>query len=322
MTPSPLTRRGTDVCRGCGHTDLRSVLDLGEQPLANRLLRSPDELEPTYPLHLKICPICALGQVGEFATPQDIFGDYPYLSSMSSSWLKHVRAYALEMRDALGLHVGDFVAEVASNDGHLLAGFQELGMRTVGIEPAANVAALANTRGVETICAFFGHKTATRVRATHGVPRLVVANNVLAHVPDLDDFVSGLAALCSRDTVVTVENPSLVHLLLGRQFDTIYHEHFSYLSATSVSSLAARHGLELTRVQELPTHGGSLRYWLQPAGISPPDASVRRTLDAEARDGLLEESVWRGFERDSRSIVVNLRRWLDERRDRGAFVVG
>jgi hypothetical protein len=289
--------------------------------LANRLLSSPRDPDPAYPLHLKICGTCSLGQVGEFVLPTEIFSDYPYLSSVSSSWLDHVARYAQHMKSELHLAQGDLVVEVASNDGHLLKGFQAMDLPVLGIEPAANVASLAESAGVPTDCAFFGRETAERVRKQHGTPRLVTANNVLAHVPDLDDFVSGLAVLCDDHTVVTIENPSFTELLEGRQFDTIYHEHFSYLSATSVDVLARRHGLDLVRVEHLTTHGGSLRYWLTAAHATQPHASVARAIADDHARGLSGPALWRAFSDDSRRTIDELREWLDLRRQREDVVV-
>lgn len=321
MTADQLTARGTDLCRACGSRSLRSVLDLGRQPLANRLLLRADDPDPTYPLHLKICTECALGQVGEFVTPDDIFGDYPYLSSTSAYWLDHVGRYALQMTQELSLVAGDLVVEVASNDGHLLREFLKNGNRVVGVEPAANIASAANDSDVPTLCAFFGRATADRLVDRHGLPRLVVANNVLAHVPDLHDFLSGLAALSGPDTVITVENPTLLNLLHQAQFDTIYHEHFSYLSVHSVQAAAAGHGLDLVRVEELPTHGGSNRYWLRQAGQQTPDGSVADQLAVERAGGLFEPDRWHAFAQTSGQAVADLRAWLVERETSGRTVV-
>jgi len=318
----PTSPRGRTVCRGCGHEGLASVLDLGSQPLANELLRSPDSEDPAFPLHLRICPNCGLGQVGEYVLPETIFGDYPYLSSMSSTWLAHARSYARAMHFELALQPTDLVMEVASNDGYLLKPFQALGQPVLGIEPAANVAAIATEAGVPTLCAFFGRATAEKVVADRGQPRLVAANNVMAHVPDLDDFVSGLGVLCADDTVVTVENPTMLTMLRKTQFDTIYHEHFSYLTANSVSKIAARHGLELVRVEPLSTHGGSNRYWMARAGTEPADDSVAAVIEHELDQGLLDPLVWQDFARRSRAAISGLSRWLEERVESGRVVAG
>jgi C-methyltransferase C-terminal domain/Putative zinc binding domain/Methyltransferase domain len=315
-----LSPYGVRVCRGCRAEGLESILDLGTQPLANELLPSANAPDSLFPLHLRICPSCGLGQVGEFVLPERIFGDYPYLSSVSSSWLAHAKTYASLMSSELRLNHSTLVVEVASNDGYLLREFQELGIPVVGIEPAANVADIARAAGVHTITAFFGRETAQSVVNEHGYPRLVVANNVLAHVPDLDDFAGGLAILCDAETVITVENPSFVTLLNETQFDTIYHEHFSYLSAHAVARVVAEHGLELVRVDNLTTHGGSYRYTIVRKGWQAPDPSVAATIRRELDEGLLTPSSWAGFARRSQRTINNLREWLDRRASRGERV--
>jgi hypothetical protein len=317
-----LSDRGTLVCRACGSTALASVLDLARQPLANELLPSSDTPDSTFPLHLRSCRACGLGQVGEFVLPDRMFSDYPYLSSVSTSWLEHARRYAERVRSELDLTAQDRVVEVASNDGYLLRQFLALGVGVLGVEPAANVAAVAEAQGVPTVVDFFGRETASRILAEHGVPRLVVANNVLAHVPDLDDFVGGLGSLCGDETVISVENPSYVGLLAQTQFDTIYHEHYSYLSAHAVQRLAAQRGLELIRVEELPTHGGSYRYWLARAGKRSVHPSVEASISKELTYGLLNPETWEGFATRSRDTIRGLRAWFDERRAAGARVAG
>lgn len=316
-----LTDRGTLVCRGCGHDELLSVLDLGEQPLANEMSARPDAVIEAFPLHLRVCPSCGLGQVGEYVLPDRIFGDaYPYLSSASSSWVAHAQQYADLMIEMLALDAGDLVMEVASNDGYLLRALQDRGIRVLGIEPAANVAAIAQARGVPTVNRFFGKATAASIVEEHGLPSLVVANNVMAHVPDLVDFTSGLATLCGPDTTITVENPSFLTLLREGQFDTIYHEHFSYLSAHAVSAAVEPRGLELVRVDELPTHGGSNRYWLRRFDSHDADDSVESIRDRELSGGLFDPAAWKGFAAGAKRAIEGLGAWLDERSDAGRRV--
>ncbi|MEO5852618.1 MAG: class I SAM-dependent methyltransferase [Nocardioides sp.] len=318
-----LTERGSRVCRGCGTRDLVSVLDLGRQPLANEMALSADLPDPAFPLHLRSCPTCGLGQIGEYVLPARIFGaEYPYLSSVSTSWLAHAGAYTQQLIDELSLIDGDLVMEVASNDGYLLAQMRERGMRVLGIEPASNVAEIARGKGVETVSEFFGLELAERLVGSHGRPRLITANNVMAHVPDLHDFVRGLSHLCDDRTVITVENPSFVNLLREAQFDTIYHEHFSYLTAHAVAAAVAPFGLELVRVEQLSTHGGSNRYWLMRSGVRTPDASVTETIEQEVAAGLLSPELWDSFARRSRNAIDGLRVWLDERHAAGRVVAG
>ncbi len=317
-----LSERGSTVCRGCGLRTVESVLDLGDQPLANELLRSVDEPDSAYPLHLRICTTCGLGQVGEVVLPERIFSDYPYLSSVSSSWVEHARRYAAQVTGELGLDPRSLVVEVASNDGYLLKEFQALGIPVLGVEPAANVAEIATAAGVPTMNAFFGRDTARAVVEAHGHPRLVSANNVMAHVPDLDDFVDGFAILCAPDTVVTVENPSFATLITETQFDTIYHEHYSYLSVTAVAAIVVAHGLELFRVERLKSHGGSYRYWIAPQGARPAEPSVADAVADEISAGLFDPAVRQAFADRGRQTIADLRSWFDERRSSGATVVG
>ncbi len=312
MSAQPLTDRGITECRGCGRPELVSVLDLGEQPLANDYPADPAESIETFPLHLRICRACGLGQLGEFVLPERIFRDYAYLSSVSSSWNDHARRFALSMVDAMRLTRDDLVLEIASNDGYLLRHFAACGVPVLGVEPAHNIAERASSDGVPTISEFFGSAIADRLASERGHPRLIVANNVYAHVPDLDDFTRGLAMLCDDATVVTIENPSFATLMLEAQFDTIYHEHFSYLSAHSVRAAANRHDLDLVRVDRLPTHGGSNRYWLRRRGITPPAASVSAALAEEQTAGLLDPERWAEFAAASRSAVDGLQTWLAE----------
>jgi hypothetical protein len=317
-----LSPRGTTICRGCGADRLEPILDLGLQPLANELLPLPDSPTALFPLHLKACPVCGLGQVGEFVMPERIFADYPYLSSVSSTWVAHAKAYAGRMQRALHLDQASLVIEVASNDGYLLREFVALGVPVLGIEPAANVADIARASGVPTLTAFFGRETARAMLSEHGHPKLIAANNVMAHVPDLDDFVGGFAVLCDAQTVITVENPSFVTLLHETQFDTIYHEHFSYLSAHAVARVVAAHGLELVHVEDLTTHGGSYRYTIVQQGSQAPDDSVGNAVERELAGGLLSAETWSTFAERSRRTIGGLRAWLDERSARDDSVAG
>ncbi|MEP6480444.1 MAG: class I SAM-dependent methyltransferase [Rhodoglobus sp.] len=318
-----LTPRGTTVCRGCGATPLVSVLDLGEQPVSNRLIATPDADDPVFPLHLRVCPSCGLGQIGEYLLPDQIFDDeYPYLSSMSSSWLAHAEEYAARMTDEFDLGQHSLVVEVASNDGYLLDRFVSRSIPVLGVEPSGNVADLAVANGVPTIKEFFGVETAKRIVAQHGHPRIVAANNVMAHVPDIADFAGGFAALCDELTVITVENPSFAVQLEQNQFDTIYHEHFTYLTAHAVRIFARRVGLDLWRVERLPTHGGSNRYWLALAGARQIEASVDEVIEEELSLGLLDPESWKTFAEKSQSAIDGLRSWLEERSAAGRMIVG
>jgi hypothetical protein len=242
--------RGESFCRGCLGLNLFSALDLGDLPIANELLISQYSGIERFPLHLKICKDCRLGQVADVVTPERIFRDYRYLSSMSTTFLNHAADYVGQrIAEDLFSH-SDWVLEIASNDGYLLKNFLSHGIRAIGVEPAENVAEIARNLGIETISEFFSSALAEDLLKEHGAPKLIIANNVMAHVPDLIDFVKGLAILCGPETQISIENPSLANILCGMQFDTIYHEHYSYLSASAVRKIGARHGLHLNRVME------------------------------------------------------------------------
>lgn len=309
-----LTERGTTSCRGCGSTGLVSVLDLGCQPLANEMAESRETVLDEFPLHLRVCPECGLGQVGEHVMPERIFGqDYPYLSSSSSTWVQHARRFASAMSSTLELGASSLVMEIASNDGYLLRHFQARGTQVLGVEPAANIARIALEAGIPTVNRFFGAECAADLVEQHGHPALLVANNVLAHVPDLHDFLAGIRTMCAPETIVSVENPSFLRLMVEGQFDTIYHEHFSYLTAHSVAHAAEQHGLELVGVEELPTHGGSNRYLLRPASAASPSGSVEATRELERRVGLFDPNLWQSFAARSRTAIAGLREWLVDR---------
>jgi 2-polyprenyl-3-methyl-5-hydroxy-6-metoxy-1,4-benzoquinol methylase len=230
-------------------------------PICNSLVR-PDQLsasEPFYPLHVYVCDKCFLVQIQEFVPPDEIFTEYSYFSSYSSSWVEHARRYAAMMIERFGFDSGSRVFEVASNDGYLLQHFRDAGVPVLGIEPAANVADVAIEAGIPTLKVFLGEETGRQIAHDHGRADLVVGNNVLAHVPDVNDFIEGMRAMLAPDGVITMEFPHLMRLMANNQFDTIYHEHFSYYSFCTVERMFAAHGLTLFDVEEIPTHGGSLR---------------------------------------------------------------
>ena len=250
-------------CRFC-ETPLRHTFaDLGVSPLANSYLKPEDlqEMEPFYPLHVYICDHCHLVQLPEFATPEHIFSHYAYFSSYSETWLNHARAYVQLMIDRFGFTTESHVIEIASNDGYLLQYFKEKSIPVLGVEPAHNVAQVAEAAGIPTIVKFFGVATARELARDGKQADLLVGNNVLAHVPALNDFVEGMKIALKPRGVITMEFPHLMRLMEANQFDTIYHEHFSYFSLITVEKVFNRHGLTLFDVEELPTHGGSLRIY-------------------------------------------------------------
>jgi 2-polyprenyl-3-methyl-5-hydroxy-6-metoxy-1,4-benzoquinol methylase len=248
------------VCRFCASPLEAVFADLGMSPLANSYLTAEqtNRMEPFYPLRALVCSECFLVQLEEYESPDHIFSDYAYFSSYSTSWLEHSARYAAAMVERLGLDETSHVVEVGSNDGYLLQFFKERGIPVLGIEPAANVAEVAVQKGLPTLVEFFGVETAQKL-APDSAADLLIGNNVLAHVPDINDFVGGLRALLKPGGVITIEFPHVMRLIEERQWDTIYHEHFSYLSFTTVRRVFAAHRLRLFDVEDLPTHGGSLR---------------------------------------------------------------
>jgi hypothetical protein len=316
-----ISLRGTSECRTCGSQDLESILDLGEQPLPSEYGHSINDVMDVFPLHMRICKRCGLGQLGEYVLPERIFHNaYPYLSSASSTWVNHAREYASNMRNLLDLDDQSLVIELASNDGYLLSAFQDLGVSVLGIEPADNVASIAREAGVPTLTEFFGVLSAKKILTTHGHPRLIVANNVFAHIPDMHDFMQGISILADSKTIITIENPSFAVLLQETLFDTVYHEHYSYLTAHSVRFVAQAHGLNLIHVDQLSTHGGSNRYWLSRS--KEIDDTVDATLQAEKEAGLFDLNEWEAFARRSSKAIEGLRKWLIERKQNGDIVVG
>jgi SAM-dependent methyltransferase len=285
-------------CRACGAPLTETFVDLGATPLANSYLEPDDldRLEPHYPLHARVCSGCLLVQLPAVQTAEAIFSDYAYFSSYSDSWVEHARRYVDGIVPALALGQESLVVEIASNDGYLLRHVVAAGIPVLGIEPAANVAAAAIAAGIDTEVAFFGRDYAAGLVERRRQADLIVANNVLAHVPDLNDFVAGIATLLAPAGRVTIEAPHLLHLIRERQFDTIYHEHFSYLSLLATRAAVGRHGLAVVDVEELETHGGSLRYHLAhaDAGIAPSPA-VERVLADERAAQMDTLAGYRGF---------------------------
>ncbi len=285
------------TCRSCSSPLTHTFCDLGMTPLSNSYLAA-DELqvtEPFYPLHAYVCSECFLVQLDEFASPQEIFSDYAYFSSFSDSWLEHCRNYTQLMKSRLGLDTSSLVVEIASNDGYLLQYFVDVGIPVLGVEPAANVAAVAMDKGIPTIVKFFGTETAKEMADAGQQADLVLGNNVLAHVPDINDFVAGMAIVLKPDGVITMEFPHLLQLMQNNQFDTIYHEHFSYLSLLSVEQIFARHGLQVFDVDELPTHGGSLRICARLAGNEPVSDNITALRKTEAAAGLSKLETYAAF---------------------------
>ena len=311
-------------CRFCAQPLVETFADCGMTPMANAFIEpsAADRMEPFYPLHAYVCGNCKLVQLASFESPQAIFSDYLYFSSFSQSWLDHAERYAARMTERFGLSAGSLVVEIASNDGYLLQYFAGRGIGVLGVDPAANVAAVANEKGIQTEVAFFGADTARRLQARGVAPNLMTANNVLAHVPDLHDFVEGFRILLAPSGVATFEFPHLLQLMRHNQFDTIYHEHFSYLSLSMVERLFAEHGLVLFDAEELPTHGGSLRIFLRHEANAAlaQGSAVARVRNDEIEAGLERIETYRLFAKGVVDSKCALLEFLVDARQRGERV--
>lgn len=301
-------------CRFCAAPLTQTFADLGTMPLVNSYLASLDDAdqEQAYPLHARVCGACRLVQVDDVVPPDEIFSDYAYFSSNSRTWLDHCRAYAKMARRRFDLTPQSQVVEIASNDGYLLKYFVAVDIPVLGIEPAANVAEVAVAAGVPTRVAFFGRELAQQLHSEGFSPDLLIGNNVLAHVPDPNDFVAGLALLLKENGVLTIEFPHLLRLIEGVQFDTIYHEHFSYLSLLTVEQVFAKHGLRLFDVEELPTHGGSLRIFAchEENMQQRTGAGLTTVREAESRAGINGDEIYAGFQDRVSAVRDGLRTFL------------
>ena len=308
-------------CRHCGSVLSHEVIDLGHQPPSNAYLK-PEQLvlpEITYPLKVFLCTSCWLVQLPAHAAADELFtADYAYFSSTSSSWCAHAERFVETAVQRLRLGPESRVVELASNDGYLLQYLQQRGVPCLGIEPTHATAAAARAKGIETLERFFGVALAEELEPAD----LVVANNVLAHVPDINDFVAGIARLLKPTGLASIEFPHLLRLLAGNQFDTIYHEHFSYLSLRVVQRIAAKSGLEVVDVDELRTHGGSLRLWLAHQGSMAPTEDVGAVLAAEASAGLETLDAYAGFQQRAEVIKHALMEFLLQSKQKGKRVLG
>jgi SAM-dependent methyltransferase len=315
----------TGTCRACGTLLEHTFVDLGMSPLANSYVPAEraQSGEMFFPLHAYVCEKCFLVQLEEFETPEHIFSDYAYFSSYSSSWLRHAEKYAGAMAERFGLTAGSKVVEIASNDGYLLQYFVGRGIPVLGIEPAANVAKVAVERGVPTEVLFFGEETAGQMLSAGHAADLMAANNVLAHVPDIIDFVAGFRVLLKPEGVATLEFPHLLRMIEHVQFDTIYHEHFSYLSLAAVDFVLRQNGLRAFDIEELATHGGSLRVFVcHDASRHEVRPAVARVLREEAAAGMTSLAGYKGFARKATDIKCAALDFLIEKYRQGKTVVG
>ena len=311
-------------CRFCGAPLERVFVDLGMSPLSNAYLRADQllDMEPFFPLRVFVCETCFLVQLPAFERPENIFADYAYFSSFSDSWLEHCRRYAAETIARHRLGREHLVVEVASNDGYLLQFFRRAGVPVLGVEPAGNVADAAVKAGIPTVVEFFGVRTAEALRAEGRGADLLIGNNVLAHVPDINDFVEGLRILLKPGGTITIEFPHLLRLIEGNQFDTIYHEHFSYLSLGAVDRIFAAHDLQVHDVRELPTHGGSLRIYARHRGAGPVEPAVSALLARERAAGFESPDGYAGFKAKVESVKRALLEFLIGAKRAGQSVAG
>ena len=320
MPPAPALRgltptdcmTGTTACRSCGSTRLEQVIDLGDQPLANNLLR-PEDLgkpEPKFPLEVCVCVDCWLMQITHIVPPVALFSDYVYFSSFSDHMLRHAREASYRYIEEKPLGASNFVVEVASNDGYLLKNFVEAGVPCLGFEPAGNIAEVARKNGVDTRSEFFGAATAGSLREQRGPAELILGNNVFAHAPDTNDFVAGLGALLQNDGWVVLEFPYGVDMMEKAEFDTIYHEHVFYFTLTPLIPLFARHGMEVFHVERIPIHGGSLRVFASHRGAHPVRPSVSDLLTDEQKIGVISPVYYACFSQRAEKVKADLTAFL------------
>jgi SAM-dependent methyltransferase len=309
-------------CRSCGGSKGSLILDLGQQPLANNLLR-PEDLakpEPKFPLRLAICQNCWLLQILDLVPPVQLFSEYLYFSSFSDLMLRHAREAAGRYVKEFSLTAASFVVEIASNDGYLLQNFQAAGVPCLGIEPAANIAIVAREKGIETLVEFFGAELAGKLSGAGRKADLVLGNNVFAHAPDTNDFVAGLRTLLKPSGRIILEFPYAADFIEKTEFDTIYHEHVFYFSLTALQSLFGRHGLEIFHIERLPIHGGSLRIFAGVEGFHPIQSSVDELLKEEIRKGLNGLGFYEDFASRVLRLKETLRQLLKELKGAGKTV--
>jgi SAM-dependent methyltransferase len=309
-----------EACRSCAGTPLTPIFDLGSQPLANAY-RLPVDTEPErrYPLGLVLCSQCSLVQLKGNVDPSVMFDDYPYFSSYSVTMVAAMRELAVRVSAERALTSSALVVDIGSNDGYLLRHYRELGMRVLGVDPAANVAATAIEAGIDTMVGYFGLTAAKEVRVERGPADVIHANNVMAHVPNVNDFIAGLEHLLADDGAVVVESPYVADLITAGEFDTIYHEHVFYYSITSMSAALHRHGLAVTDVEHLPVHGGTLRYTIQRSSALR-SLAVEHLFEQEAAAGIVGPAYYRALEDRVDRVKGQVLAMLTTARDRGGRI--
>ena len=313
-------------CLFCASPLIQTFVDLGMSPLCESYVSREqlNQMEAFYPLHVRVCGQCFLVQLEQFVSPEHIFTEYAYFSSYSDSWLAHAKDYVDMIAGRLNLGPGSLAIELGSNDGYLLQNFVKKGVPALGVEPAANVAKAAVDKGVPSLVAFFGRKTAQKIVADGKKADLVIGNNVLAQVPDINDFVAGIQIVLKSQGVATLEFPHLVRLMEQNQFDTIYHEHFSYFSLISAEKIFAAHGLTLFDVEELPTHGGSMRIYARHVADESKPVSTR-LADLRNRElalGLHQMNAYSSFDEQVKATKRNLLDFLIQARRAGKKIAG
>ena len=313
-------------CRFCEAEVAQTFVDLGMSPLCESYVSRDqlNQMEPFYPLHVKVCSHCFLVQLEEYVAPENIFSDYAYFSSYSDSWLAHARAYTDKMIERFGFDQDSFVVELASNDGYLLQYFVDRNIPVLGIEPAANVAVVAEEKGVPTLVKFFGRELAMELAEEGRKADLILGNNVLAQVPDLNSFVAGMKILLKPDGVITLEFPHLLRLVAENQFDTIYHEHFSYFSFLTTDHIFRAHGMKLFDVEEISTHGGSLRVYgcHQEDGSKPVSSKVMALLEREKVAGCDRLEYYASFGEQVEKTKYQLLEFLIQAKKSGKTIAG
>lgn len=315
-------------CRFCQNPLQHTFVDLGVSPIANDYISQEnlDKVESFYPLHTYVCDKCLLVQIEDFESPEHIFGDgdYAYFSSFSDSWLRHAKAYTDLMVERFGFDASSQVVEIASNDGYLLQYFHQKGIPVLGVEPAANTAKVAEEKGIPCIVKFFGVETAKELVNSGKQADLLLGNNVLAHVPDLNDFVAGMKLVLKPEGIITMEFPHLYQLIQQNEFDTIYHEHYSYYSLLTVMQVFAAHGMTLFDVEELPSHGGSLRIYVKHEDNSAIEISDRlgKLKDKEIQAGLDKLATYLNFGEKVKATKRKLLKFLIEAKSEGKTIAG
>ena len=311
-------------CRLCSSDLEHVILDLGLTPLSNSFLKIKSEKESVFPLKVYFCTNCFLVQIQEYENPEKIFLNYPYFSSYSETWLEHCKNYVNMVIEKFGFDKNNLVVEIASNDGYLLQFFKKANIKILGIEPAFNIAKIAEEKGIPTITKFFGEDLAKKLVNEGKKADLVIGNNVLAHVPNLNDFISGLNILTHTNGIITLEFPHLLKLLQNNQFDTIYHEHFSYFSLITLEKLFSRHGLVIFDVDELTTHGGSLRIYLKHIDNNqhPISPKVKKLQNIEMESGLTQLKTYENFAVNVNQVKKQLQQFCMDAKNKNKKIIG